>query len=143
MNAATKPDPFSSLLAALRAVYEAEIERLADVYRTRILAGDFSGTDESKDEARFFRLQEEITKRHPWAKCGSLARAVLAVSPWAVDRRSTLGHGLEITFEGPELAEEAGECMARDVLGLAIERGWLRRGPRTNDEPAPATARAA
>jgi hypothetical protein len=129
-----KPDAFGSILAALAAVYEAEIARLADLYRPRILAGEFSGRH-SADALAFLRLEEEIAATHPWARDLRAGRSVLAVSPWAYSDWTSFGHGCETELAGPALGEEVAECMSHDVLALAAARGWVKRYREHDEAP--------
>jgi hypothetical protein len=119
---------FTGILGALKAVYEAEIERLADAYRTRILAGEFSGDVTPGGDSKHRELEDEIEAVHPWPRDVALGRAVLAVSPWAFGTESTVtpGSGLEVSLFGAALAGEVAECMAHDVLALAVARGWVK-----------------
>jgi hypothetical protein len=124
------PGAFGAALEALRAIYDAEIARLADLYRPRILAGEFSGR--GPDDLPFIGLEEELERTHPWARDTRAGRAVLAVSAWAYDDRNSLGGGPSVELEGEGLASEVGECMGRDVLAVAANRGWVKRY-REND----------
>lgn len=130
-GAATKNhEAFTGIIGALTAVYEAEILRLAaETYRERILMGEFSG-DASRDGGPAHkRLEDELEGTHPWTKDVALARAVLAVSGWGRNENSTIapGSGLEVglTFDAG-LAGEVAECMAHDILAVAVSRGWVR-----------------
>lgn len=137
-----KPDLFTSMLPALRAAYDAEIARLADVYRTRILSGEFSGRDNAGDLAHT-HLERELESTHPWATDTHAGRAVLAVSPWAHSEYSSVsvGSGLEVDLSGPNLASEVGECMAHDILAVASALGWVKR--YRERDPAPYLLRVA
>ncbi len=119
-------EAFTGIFGALRAVYQAEVERLADVLRLRILAGEFSGTEnDGRGDPAHNRLQEELEKTHPWAQGEELGRAVLAVSPWAYSDKCTMV-GLGVEFDDVGLRSEVSECLAHDVLELAVSRGWVR-----------------
>lgn len=141
-------DAFGSILIALRAAYEAEIARLADVYRPRILAGEFSG-DEQRDgpvissgDPRYLRLEREIEKTHPWISGGGRERERLAVvtcSRWliTIDKAATdpkTGARLGTGWDGDFADRFAAECMAHDILAVAAERGWVKRMRYLGDE---------
>lgn len=129
-GAATKNcEAFTGIIGALKAVYEAEILRLAETRRERILAGEFSGDTSRDGGPAHKRLEDELEATHPWARDVALARAVLAVSGWARNENSTIapGSGLDVglTFDDG-LAGEVAECMAHDILAVAVSRGWVR-----------------
>lgn len=116
----SRPDAFSALLDALGATYEAEIARITDVNRTRILGGEFSG-DERDETPRYLRLEKELEK-HPWLKTKSGRLAVESVSEW-----SRSGHvSAEDGAVEHRMGDCAAECMAHDVLALAVARGWVK-----------------
>jgi hypothetical protein len=129
---ARKPDLFSGVLAALQTAYAEEVRRLADEYRPRILAGEFSGFEgidriggvdrigPDQGAPRHIRLENDLEKRHPWIRTTHGARAVLACSSWpdrpGCSRDDAPGTDRQI----------AAESMAHDVLAVAVERGWVK-----------------
>lgn len=123
---------FDHLLATMAALYETEVARLVDVYRTRILEGEFSGhTSPPNDHPRYMHLEEEFQKSHPWLASRSGRLVVEAASRWMVARElamtnpkteETLSEGLEY-WPG----DMAAECLAHDVLAVAAARGWVKR----------------
>lgn len=121
-------EAFTGIFGALRAVYEAEIGRLTEAYRARILAGEFSGTaDAGRGDPAYIRLENELEKAHPWAQSAELGRAVLAVSGWAHSDHATFENGLEAGLNLDDgLGAEVAECLAHDVLALAVRRGWVK-----------------
>jgi hypothetical protein len=132
VTAKTKtPDAFGSILAALRAMYEAEIARLADVLRPRIMSGEFSGNTgiDQRTKVRgpdqgdpcHMQLEDELRKTHPWVATPSGARAVLACSTWP-DR----GSCTRDETGGWTDREIAAECMSHDILAAAASRGWVK-----------------
>jgi hypothetical protein len=75
MSATTKKAAFVAMVEALRALYDAEIERLTDKYRPRILAGEFSGWE---PDVQYLRLADELSRTRggaPRASCPSRLRA--------------------------------------------------------------------
>jgi hypothetical protein len=126
-----KPDLFSGVLAALQAAYAQEVRRLADEYRLRILAGEFSGLEgvdricgverigPDQGGPRHIRLEQEL-KRHPWIRSTYGARAVLACSSWP-DRAGCTRDDAPGTDR-----EIAAESMSHDILAVAVERGWVK-----------------
>lgn len=141
-------EAFSGILGALRAVYEAEIARLADAYRPRILAGEFSGETPPgpirgvpQDEPRYLALERELEKTHPWVTGGERERlAVVACSRWLKDveeaRIARDGTVLDVGWDAEFADRLAAECMSHDILGVAASRGWVRR-LRTLQDPRP------
>jgi hypothetical protein len=132
MKTTTKtPDLFGSLLAALCAAYETELARLADIYRPRILAGEFSGNTGVDGDRRgpeqgdpcHLRLERELGGSHPWLATQRGRLAVEAASKWIT---SNFVSG-ETGAPENELGDCAAECMAHDVLSVAAERGWVKR----------------
>lgn len=132
---AKNQEAFTGIFGALKAVYEAEIERLTEFHRPRILAGEFSGSTPPirisgipQDEPRHIALEREIEKTHPWARDAEMGRAVLAVSGWAYNDHSSLLDGaMEIGMDlHGGLGREVGECLAHDILTLAASRGWVK-----------------
>lgn len=119
----TKPEAFGTLLAALREVYETEIARLADLYRPRILAGEFSGDRPNDAGVRVQDLEEELARVHPWAQTFELAMVVIGVSPWT---RTSSGECTVEISSARVARSSAGECLAHDVLAAATRRGWIR-----------------
>jgi hypothetical protein len=117
---AKKPDAFGSMLDALRALYEQELARLADLYRPRILAGEFSGN--GPDGPRYLALERELGKTHPWLATQRGRLAVEAASRWITSEHISVGDGATEY----ELGDCASECMANDVMAVAAERGWVR-----------------
>jgi hypothetical protein len=140
MTTKTKtPDTFAVLLSALQAVYQDEINRLADVYRPRILAGEFSGTTppgpvrgDPRDEPRHLALERDIEKTHPWITGGERTRlAVVACSRWleAFEKACTnprTGEKVCNGWDGDFADQFAAECMSHDILAVAASRGWVR-----------------
>jgi hypothetical protein len=141
MSAATKrkPDTFGSLLAAMQATYEDEIHRLADLYRPRILAGEFSGSTppgpirgDPRDEPRYLALERDLEKTHPWITGGERSRlAVVACSRWLVASTKACtdpktGDRVSLGWDGDFADKLAAECMTHDVLAVAAARGWIR-----------------
>ena len=117
MTAATgKPDAFGFLLCTLQALYEDEIHRLVDVYRPRILAGEFSGEEPDGNGVKFQRLERELRKTHPWLATERGRIVVLGASRWLADEQNELSDGL------PD--EYADECMAHDIMQIAAARRW-------------------
>ncbi len=118
-----KPDAFGSLLAAFQALYEEEINRLVEVYRPRILAGEFSGNEDvnggtGNGGPKHLRLADELQKTHPWLKTQPGRFAVASASRWSA----------EADFDGYEDASVvAAECMSHDILDTAAARGWVKR----------------
>jgi hypothetical protein len=126
-----KPDAFASMLAALQAVYEEEAHRLADVYRSRILAGEFSG-DEPNDGPNYLRLERELAETHPWLATPRGRLAAEAASRWLVVRETAMsGHLSELEYQPGDIAAE---CMAHDILSLAAARGWVKRMRSIDDD---------
>jgi hypothetical protein len=124
MTAPTKrPDAtFPAMLSALAALYQAELERLVEELRPRILAGDFSGsTAPPNDEPRHMHLEAELRASHPWVRTSHGARAVLACSSWP-DHRDCSRYELD----GWHDRDLAAESMAHDVLAVASRRGWIK-----------------
>ena len=123
---------FNSVLGALRAVYEAEIERLADVYRPRILAGEFSERASNTGDVAFLGLERDLEKTHPWITGGERERlAVVACSRWlqAAGKACTnpkTGKTLSLGWDGDFADRLAAECMSHDVLAVAAKRGWVK-----------------
>ncbi len=122
MSAATKkkPDAFGSLLAALQALYEDEIHRLVEVYRPRILAGEFSGHERDESE-KYLRLERELRETHPWLATERGQHAAVAAS-------RCLARTLEGGYRVDSL--DGAECMGHDIMDLAAARRWVKR-----DEP--------
>lgn len=126
-----KPDAFALMLAAIQAIYEEEIHRLMDVYRSRILAGEFSG-DTPNDGPSFLRLERELAKTHPWLATPRGRLVVEAASRWIVVREKAMaGHLHELEYQPGDIAAEA---MAHDILSLAAARGWVKRMRSIDDE---------
>ena len=132
-----KTDAFGFLIAALAALYGDEILRLVDVYRPRILAGEFSGDD--KDGPRHLHLSEELARSHPWLQSERGAWVVSASSRWFDDHAKAMGS------VGPDDGFERGseQCMAHDILRVAAERGWVKRMRHINDNDTYALLKAA
>jgi hypothetical protein len=121
IRAAIRDVAFPHTLGLLVEQYQGEVEHLADAYRERIVAGEFSGNDDAR-APKFIRLERELA-RHPWARSRRFALAVIAASPWA------LTPGCDVHVDGYE-PWSAGSCLAQDVLRLARSRGWMRRRAR-------------
>lgn len=128
MKTTWKAQALAPLLTPIRAAYEAEIARLADEYRPRILAGEFMGHEDERGgvqngDPRVMRLEWELRDSHPWCREGSPEGwVVMAVSPWREESaRLTKKHGID--YE-PDCAEQ---CMREDIMALAVRRGWVQR----------------
>jgi hypothetical protein len=134
-----KPDTFGALLCAMQAAYEDEIHRLADLYRPRILAGEFSGSTppgpvrgDPRDEPRYLALERDLEKTHPWITGGERTRlVVVACSRWltaadkaCMDPKS--GEKVSLCWDGDFADAFAPECMAHDILAVAASRGWVK-----------------
>jgi hypothetical protein len=120
------PIAFAHGLEQTRKVYEREVERLADVYRDRILAGEFTGSEHNGP--RWIRLEDEIAKRHPMCRTVAVAMGVLSVSPW------TLSAGSNVELSELRIVKlSAAECLTADTLRVARERGWV--GSRGRNYP--------
>lgn len=127
MTTKTKSDAFSALLTAQRAVYEAEIKRLADLYRLRILAGEFCGSDHGGPS--YMHLESEMAA-HPW-----LATKQGRITVVACSHRVTTGNiSAESGVSENEYGDCAAECMTFDTLREAAARKWLRPETNENDE---------
>jgi len=134
-----KLDAFDAMLTAFRAIYDAEIGRLADRYRARILDGEFSGdTPPPNDGPRFLALAEELEKTHPWLSTQRKRIMVVAASHWleAEDAAMTdprtgdrLGEAVQ-----HEQGDTAAECMMRDILAVAADLGWVKPMRYVNDD---------
>lgn len=129
-------DAFSNALSLLRCLYEAEIERLSGEYRARILAGEFSTTNDDEGP-NFLRLERELAASHPWLADQRGRLVAEACSRWLADKEKALTHPRtgERLGEGVEYdpGDMAAECMAHDVLAVAASRGWVRRMRYLND----------
>jgi hypothetical protein len=110
-------------------VYQGEVERLATVYRDRILKGEFSGHEADGRGPKYQRLQNELAETHPWlagevdwdGATSPVGRLVSAVSPWVVGGRQEKAlRRLSGWNDCP------GEAMAHDVLAVAAQRGWVK-----------------
>ncbi len=139
--AAKKPDAFGATLEALRTIYEEEIKRLVEVYRPRVLTGEFSGTGDTAP--RYFELEDDLEEHHPWLRTVKSAMAIIGVSPWTVS-----GHPENCV----ELSEDrivrasAAECMAHDIMWAAVARRWVKppaKGKHQNDAEEPYALRVA
>jgi len=128
----------------LRAAYVAEVARLAERYRSAICRGRYSGTHPGpRGHPRFRDLEDELASSHPFCLDVELARAALAVSDWFASDEAEGGGPEAFVLHPSDLPGLAAEGLARDVLGEARRRGWLRPGPRWEFEPAPAGERGA
>lgn len=136
---AKNQEAFAGILGALKAVYEAEIERLTELYRPRILAGEFSGCTPPGprpwlgDDPRYLALERELEKTHPWVTASEQSRlAVVACSRWVTMAHKAAtnpktGEELDMGW-GADFADTlAAECMMQDILNAAAERGWVKR----------------
>jgi hypothetical protein len=119
------PDAFTALLTAQRAVYEAEIRRLADHYRLRILSGEFCGGDGTGP--RYMALETEL-QGHPW-----LATKQGRITVVACSHRVTSGDfSAESGATENEYGDGASECLTFDVMREAAARKWIK--PETNGD---------
>ena len=136
----SKLDAFDAMLTAFRAIYDAEIGRLADRYRARILDGEFSGdTPPPNDGPRFLALAEELEKTHPWLATQRKRVMVVGAAHWWLEKEEaamtdpktgvTLAEGVEL-----EQGEVAAECMAHDILAVAAGLGWVKPMRFLNDD---------
>jgi hypothetical protein len=119
----------------LRALYSAEVERLAEEFEPRIRAGEFSGYDAS-EAARYDQLADELRASHPMLDsldrpelndCNGPSIALVGVSDWPARRDALIdayfkAEGVEIGFG----EADASECLAMDVLDAAARRGWVK-----------------
>lgn len=122
------------MVDALRAAYQAEIERFAEQLRPRFEAGELHWIrDSAESEAAMYRLVELVREHFGLAESedhsGDTPRAhlVLALSAWA-----------EETDEGGwwHPASHAAEAAAWDVLTVARRRGWYVVPPDESPHPA-------
>lgn len=123
-----RPDAFPAALDALRAIYAAELDRLADVYRARILAGEFSD-DGDGNRVPYQDLERALGASHPWLATQSGRLAVEACSPYLARRVEVLTHPRTgaVLLDGieHEQGDMGAECMTHDLLAVAAKRGWV------------------
>jgi hypothetical protein len=134
------PFDFVSILEQLRAAYEAEIARLVELYRPRILAGEFSGLEDVDPLGRrgqgiggprFQRLGRELLRDHPWLANERSCAIVAACSTWFWRCRAE-GARQEISGCNDESADD---CLVHDVLAAAARLGWIQSyGEDLNEE---------
>ncbi len=115
-----RPDVFASFVGAFRAMYQDEIERLADVYAERIIVGEFSGAPPQGDP-RYMILEDDLAKTHPWVATQPGRLMVVACSRWLTKGYISGENGAVENL----LGDCGAECMAADVLAVAAERGWV------------------
>ncbi len=133
---------FGRLIETMRALYEEEVDRLSDVYAPRILAGEFSGEEDtdgigpagwqiSRGDPRYLRLERELKdgQPHPFLATERSRLVVVACSGWFEAERNSVtnpktGEQLVDAFDTSE--ECAAECLAHDVLAVAAARRWVK-----------------
>src|SRR6266542_4008896 len=81
LKKSTNQRQWDAARAMLAGAYALEIRKLAEQYRERIVAGEFSGEKSEDGTPAWLKLANEL-REHPWASSARAADLVLAVSPW-------------------------------------------------------------
>ncbi len=127
----SKPSAFDHLVAAAMALYEEEMERLADELRPRILAGEFSDASGRDGAPGWMVLMRHLEETHPWMTTQRKQLVTTAASRWLDREEKALTDPADGKVLSGGISCEAGldalECMAHDVLAVAAARGWVKR----------------